>query len=65
MIFIGIDSGTQSTKAIALDLESGSIVAQSQQAYDLIEGLPPGHLEQNPQDWMWYKQLRYFIDQKQ
>ena len=20
---------------------------------------------QNPQDWMWYKQLRYFIDQKQ
>ena len=52
MIFIGIDSGTQSTKAIALDLEDGTIVAQSQQAYGLIEGLPPGHLEQDPQDWI-------------
>lgn len=52
MILIGIDSGTQSTKAIALDLEDGSIVAQSQQAYELIDGLPPGHLEQNPQDWI-------------
>ncbi len=52
MIFIGIDSGTQSTKAIALDLESGGILAQSQQAYELISGLAPGHLEQNPMDWI-------------
>ncbi|MGI9243347.1 MAG: xylulokinase [Verrucomicrobiales bacterium] len=52
MIFIGIDSGTQSTKAIALDLESGTIIAQSQKAYELIPGLAPGHLEQNPQDWI-------------
>ena len=52
MIFIGIDSGTQSTKAIALDFESGEIAAQSSQAYDLIDGLEPGHLEQNPQDWI-------------
>ena len=52
MIFIGIDSGTQSTKAIALDLESGAIIAQSQQGYDLIDGLPAGHLEQRPQDWI-------------
>lgn len=51
MIFIGIDSGTQSTKAIALDLDNGAIIAQSQQAYELIPGLPAGHLEQNPQDW--------------
>lgn len=52
MIFIGIDSGTQSTKAIALDLASGKIVAQAQQAYELLPDLPPGHLEQNPQDWI-------------
>ena len=52
MYFIGIDSGTQSTKSVVLDLESGAIVAQAQQAYDLIEGLPPGHLEQDPQLWI-------------
>ena len=51
MYFLGIDSGTQSSKAIVIDLESGSIVAQSSQKYELLEGLPPGHLEQNPKDW--------------
>ncbi len=52
MIFLGIDSGTQSTKCIALDAESGEIVAQAQEAYDLIPGLPDGHLEQHPQTWI-------------
>src|SRR5258708_2449544 len=49
MIALGIDSGTQSTKTIALDLESGQILASAAHGYGLIEGLPPGHLEQDPQ----------------
>src|SRR5947208_2464168 len=52
MITLGIDSGTQSTKCIALDLDSGKIVASASQAYGLIEGLPPGHLEQEPKVWV-------------
>lgn len=52
MIFIGIDSGTQSTKALALDSESGEILASASQAYDLIADLPAGHMEQNPADWI-------------
>ena len=52
MITLGIDSGTQSTKCIALDLESGKIVASASQGYGMIEGLPPGHLEQEPQVWI-------------
>ncbi|MEM9018025.1 MAG: xylulokinase [Verrucomicrobiota bacterium] len=52
MFYLGIDSGTQSTKSIVLDLETGSIVAQSSQVYDLIDGLPAGHLEQHPSDWV-------------
>ncbi len=52
MIYLGIDSGTQSTKAIALDFESGEILASSQFAYSMIEGLPSGHLEQHPQVWI-------------
>jgi xylulokinase len=52
MYYIGIDSGTQSTKALVLDVESGEIVAVAQEAYGLIEGLPAGHMEQHPQLWM-------------
>ena len=52
MYFLGIDSGTQSTKAIVLDLDSGRILASGHSAYDLIEGLPAGHLEQHPQSWI-------------
>lgn len=51
MIFLGIDSGTQSTKTIAVDVETGEILAQAQEGYDLIDGLPHGHLEQHPSDW--------------
>ena len=52
MITLGLDSGTQSTKCIALDLESEKIVASASHAYGLIEGLPAGHLEQDPQIWL-------------
>jgi xylulokinase len=52
MIALGIDSGTQSTKTIALDVESGKILASASEGYSMIEGLPPGHLEQDPQVWL-------------
>jgi xylulokinase len=52
MIALGIDSGTQSTKTIALDIESGTIVASASESYGLLEGLPPGHLEQEPKVWL-------------
>ncbi len=52
MVVLGIDSGTQSTKVIALDVEEGGIIASAHRAYGMIEGLPPGHLEQDPQSWI-------------
>ncbi len=52
MFYIGIDSGTQSTKAVVLDFESGAIVGQASKTYDLIGGLPAGHLEQHPGEWV-------------
>jgi xylulokinase len=52
MYFLGIDSGTQSTKAIVLNLDTGEIVATGHSSYGLIEGLPPGHLEQHPHTWI-------------
>jgi xylulokinase len=52
MLYIGIDSGTQSTKSIVVDLDSGAILATSQKNYELIPGLPAGHMEQDPQVWI-------------
>ena len=52
MLYIGIDSGTQSTKSIVVDLETGGLLATSQQNYDLISGLPDGHMEQDPKIWI-------------
>ena len=51
MIYLGIDCGTQSTKTIALDAESGEIIAAAAQPYEIIPNLPPGHLEQDPTVW--------------
>ena len=50
-IFIGIDSGTQSVKAIVLDLDSRRVIAEARAPHRLIDGLPPGHMEQHPQEW--------------
>ena len=52
MICLGLDSGTQSTKCIALDVEGGVVLATAQQTYGFIEGLPPGAFEQNPETWV-------------
>ena len=51
-IYIGIDSGTQSTKAVALDLDTGKVVAEARAPHRLIPGLPVGHMEQNPAEWV-------------
>jgi xylulokinase len=50
--FIGIDSGTQSTKAILLNANTGQVLASASKHYDLIEGLPAGHKEQKPAEWL-------------
>ena len=50
-MYLGVDCGTQSLRVIAWDPHSGSL-ASSSQDYGLISGLPPGHKEQHPQDWI-------------
>ena len=52
MITLGIDSGTQSTKTIALDLETGEILASAQQAYGFVEAEGEGAMEQDPAVWI-------------
>ena len=52
MIYLGIDCGTQSTKTVALDGDTGKIIASAAQTYDVLPGLPAGHMEQNPATWV-------------
>jgi xylulokinase len=51
MITLGIDCGTQSLKTVALDGDSGKILASASKPYGLIEALPSGHAEQDPSIW--------------
>jgi len=50
--FVGFDSGTQSTKALIIDGDTGEIVGRATKGYGLIEGLPHGHREQHPSTWV-------------
>ncbi len=50
-LIIGIDSGTQSTKALVVDANTGKVLAVAAEAYDLIPNLPPGAKEQHPHTW--------------
>ncbi|MEQ1633203.1 MAG: xylulokinase [Planctomycetota bacterium] len=51
-LYLGFDVGTQSTKALVLDADSGEVVARAQEPYELISSLPPGHMEQHPDTWI-------------
>ena len=50
-LLIGIDSGTQSTKALVVDARDGKVLGAASQAYDLIPNLAPGAKEQHPHTW--------------
>jgi D-xylulose kinase len=50
-LLIGIDSGTQSTKALVVEARSGRVLGTGSAGYDLIPGLPAGAKEQHPHTW--------------
>jgi xylulokinase len=52
VFFIGIDSGTQGTKAILIDGTGGKVVAQASACYGLSRDLPDGTKEQDPRLWV-------------
>ena len=50
-LVIGIDSGTQSTKVLAVDARTGAVAGTGAQAYEMIPNQPPGAKEQHPHTW--------------
>jgi xylulokinase len=51
-LVVGIDSGTQSTKALVVDAKNGKVLGDASEGYGLIPNLPPGAKEQNPAVWI-------------
>ncbi len=51
-LLIGIDSGTQSTKALVVDAKDGKVLGAASEAYGLIPDLPAGAKEQHPGEWI-------------
>jgi xylulokinase len=50
-LFLGIDSGTQSTKVLVVEARHGTVVGEAARSYGLIPRLPPGAKEQHPRTW--------------
>ena len=51
-LFIGLDSGTQSTRAVLIDGDTGRVLATRSAAYDFLPSEVPGAKEQDPADWI-------------
>src|SRR3546814_2306815 len=49
-MFLGIDCGTQGTKALLLDASNGRVLGQGSAGHDLISG-PNGRREQDTEQW--------------
>lgn len=50
-LFVGIDSGTQSTKSLVIDGNTGAVLGSATAKHTSREGLPVGHFEQDPEVW--------------
>jgi xylulokinase len=51
MLCLGFDSGTTTCKGLVLDAETGKVLTQASAPHSFIEGLPRGHVEQDPRIW--------------
>jgi xylulokinase len=50
-LYLGLDVGTQATKALLIELEARAVVARASRSYPLLPDLPPGAAEQEPETW--------------
>ncbi|MDI6848714.1 MAG: xylulokinase [Candidatus Saccharicenans sp.] len=52
MLALGLDSGTQGTKALVVRAETGEVIGRGYSRHLQITGLKPGHSEQDPRGWV-------------
>jgi len=49
-LYVGVDSGTQGTRALVMD-SAGAVITKASRSHTLLGSLPLGHMEQRPEDW--------------
>lgn len=59
VLYIGLDVGTQSTKAVVWSLQEGKVVSRGAAAYDIIRTDVPGRAEQHPGVWLEVGRLEH------
>ncbi|MBM3293429.1 MAG: xylulokinase [Candidatus Aminicenantes bacterium] len=52
MYAVGVDSGTQGTKVLVVEAETGAVVGRGAAPHAMIPGLGPGENEQDPAVWV-------------
>ncbi len=52
MQFLGIEIAPSSTRVATFDLETAEVTSRSSAAHDWLPGLPEGHREQDPRQWI-------------
>ena len=52
MYALGLDSGTQGTKALVVEMDSGLVVGRGYSRHETIKNLQPGESEQSPETWV-------------
>lgn len=52
MYFLGVENGLARTRGVVLNLDSASIEAEGEVKHEFVDGLPSGHREQDPSQWV-------------
>lgn len=51
-LFLGVDVGTQGTKALVYEQKTGKVLSRGAKAYDILKSNVPGRAEQHPSLWI-------------
>jgi xylulokinase len=51
-LFLGVDVGTQGTKALVYEQKTGKVVSRGAKSYDILKTTVPGRAEQHPSAWI-------------
>jgi len=52
MYVLGVDSGTQGTKVLVVEAETGRVLGRGAAPHAMVPGLKPGENEQDPRVWV-------------
>jgi len=58
-LFLGVDVGTQGTKALVYEQKTGKVLSRGAKAYHILKTTVPGRAEQHPSAWIEVFNIRF------